>query len=122
MYGDSVSDLFGPNTSRTGDALLLARSEMSDPVRFDYAAYDAAFRDLQPTMAGASWGMQYPTYLTARPLPTLEQPTELMVEDRVHRRPAMVEPIVQPMGAATPIDEWAQVLVVAFLLGMSELA
>jgi len=121
VWGDNVSDLFTPNTFRTGDALVQARSEMSDPVRFEYAAYDAAFRDLQPTMPSVSWGTQYPMYLTAAP-PRPEQVTQLMVEDRIERRPDLVEPIVQPMSGGTPIDEWAQVLVLAFLLGMSQLA
>jgi len=109
MYGDNADDLFRPNTFRTGDAEQLTPAP--EPVRFEQLAFDHAMRDLQSSLPGPSWARQYPVYL--RTIRRPERPVQLMVEDRAHRRPAVIEPQDEPF-IGTPIEIEARALIIAF--------
>jgi len=111
MFGDDINDLFKVNTFRTGDAELQTRAQYSDPVRFDQAAYDQAIRDMQATLPTPVWARQYPLYL--RTIRSVQHPTQLMIEERAHRRPTVIDPDIEPHGG-TPVHSFAQALGIAF--------
>jgi len=112
IWGDSMSDLFTPNTFRTGAAELETRATAADPLRFEMEAYDEALRDLQGQLPGPSWARQYPIYL--RPIRHVERPIQLVLEDRTHRRPVAIDPDLE-LPADTPIDAEAFAFIDAFV-------